>query len=64
MSVWVPGHLRILDYRSYLSSLVLGDLVLCVLLAGLALAVGAASLRNVDLKDIVLALCFNRVRAY
>ncbi len=33
----------------YLSGLVLRDLVLGVLFAGLALAVGAASLGNVDL---------------
>lgn len=34
----------------YLASLVLGDLVLGVLLAVLALAVGASGLWNVDLK--------------
>jgi len=35
--------------RAYLASLVLRDLVLSVLLAVLALAVGAAGLGNVDL---------------
>ena len=39
-------------YEAHLSSLVLCDFVLCVLFAGLALAVCAASLRNVDLEDI------------
>lgn len=37
---------------SYLSSLVLGNLVLCVLSAILALAVGTSCLRNVDLQSI------------
>ena len=40
----------------YLASFVLGDLVLSVLLAGLALAVGAASLGNVDLQKVMSAI--------
>ena len=39
--------------ESNLSGLVLGDLVLSVLFAGLALAVSAACLRNVDLEERV-----------
>ena len=41
----------------YLSGLVLGDLVLGVLAALLALAVGASGLWNVDLRDRMLASC-------
>jgi hypothetical protein len=40
-----------LGEKRSLSSLVLGDLVLGVLLASLTLAVGLAGLGNVDLKD-------------
>lgn len=40
-----------LGEKRSLSSLVLGDLVLSVLLAGLALAVGLTGLGNVDLKE-------------
>lgn len=47
--------------RSYLASLVLGDFVLSVLLAGLALAVGAAGFGNVDLGDDVLVDSFQDV---
>ena len=39
----------------YLSRLVLRDLVLCVLSAVLALAVGASGLGDVDLEEFVLA---------
>jgi hypothetical protein len=39
----------------YLSGLVLGHLVLCVLSAVLALAVGASGLGDVDLGEFVLA---------
>jgi hypothetical protein len=39
----------------YLSCLVLRDLVLCVLSAVLALAVGASGLGDVDLREFVLA---------
>ena len=41
----------------YLSGLVLGDLVLGVLAALLALAVGASGLWNVDLGERMLAFC-------
>ena len=41
----------------YLSGLVLGDLVLGVLAALLALAIGASGLWNVDLRERMLASC-------
>ena len=41
---------------SYLAGLVLGDLVLCMLFAGLALAVGLSGLWNVDLKERCVSL--------
>ena len=43
------------DAEMYLSRLVLGDLVLCVLSAVLALAVGASCLWDVDLWKTLLA---------
>lgn len=47
---------RQVQNSSYLSGLVLCDLVLGVLLAVLALAVGASGLRNVDLRRVSSAL--------
>jgi hypothetical protein len=49
MLVFGPDVVESCLFRTHLASLVLGDLVLGVLLAVLALAVGPARLRDVDL---------------
>lgn len=49
--VSAPSSLLRVGISSDLASLVLGDLVLGVLAAGLALAIGLAGFRNVDLEE-------------